>query len=534
MPKSPPQPALPPAASSPAAKHQPHLTSHHRWTTAVFRHSCCFVLAIVLHGLVATSTNAEMLASVAKVDITDYQAGPVNDPLYAKVLMLKSGEETVLLMAIDAVAIGEIGRINNQFLPDVRKRIETDLGIAPQSLIVNASHCHGIVRTDIVDLVVQAVQAAAKSLVPVRCGVGTGFENQIQENRRLVLKGGKVVDVRHAYSLPPDAEVESVGPIDPEIGILRIDRTDGTPLAILYNFACHPIQGVPGGGNTADIIGYASQVIEAGLGHGALAIFFQGCGGDINPVAYKAVDHPRNAEPHGHRLGLATLKAAMEIRCSDDARLAITSQSLTLPRVDATEKIFALEAKQQTLLQSLRGTSLNLKNFLPLSVKYALNEEFPSADSYRYLQETAIDQKKLKSLDEENRRNMNAYIHNIHMMEEMTRNQTNLALLRKHHASMIESGKRTVDVEVTAVRIGDFVMTTFPGELTVEIGLGIKKRSPHRPTFVAGYTNGYIYYCPTVQQMENIGNAQEDSDCILDPKWQAIYDRRVDQMLEKL
>lgn len=476
----------------------------------------------------------QMLAGIAKVDITDYEVGPVNDPLFAKVLLLKSGDETVVLMAIDAVAIGEIGRITNDFLPNVRKRVEAELGIAPQSLTVNASHCHGVVRTDLEGLAFQAVRMASESLVPVRCGVGTGFENQIQENRRLVLKSGQVIDVRHAYSLPPDAEVASVGPIDPEIGILRLDRLDGSPLAIVYNFACHPIQGVPGGANSADIIGYASQVIEDNLGGGSLALFLQGCGGDINPVAYKAVDHPRSAEPLGHRLGLATLKAAREIECRDDGRLMVIRQTLTLPRVDASEKIFAMEAQQKTLLQSLRGTSLNLKNFLPLSVKYSLNEAFPSADSHRYLQESAIDQQKLNSLDEENRRNLNAYVHNIQVMEALTRNQTNLALLTKHHASLIASGKRTVDVEVSAIRVGDFVLTSFPGELTVEIGLGIKQRSVHKPTFVAGYTNGYIYYCPTVEQMKNIGNAQEDSDCILDPKWQAIYDRGVDEMLDRL
>ena len=36
-------------------------------------------------------------------------------------------------------------------------------------------------------------------------------------------------------------------------------------------------------------------------------------------------------------------------------------------------------------------------------------------------------------------------------------------------------------------------------------------------TFVAGYTNGYIYYTPSARQMENAGGAQEDSDCLLAP-----------------
>ena len=74
--------------------------------------------------------------------------------------------------------------------------------------------------------------------------------------------------MRHAYSLPPDDEVAEVGPVDPEIGLVRFNRQDGRTLAVIYNFACHPIQGVPGGGITADITGFASHVIEDNLGDG--------------------------------------------------------------------------------------------------------------------------------------------------------------------------------------------------------------------------------------------------------------------------
>ena len=112
--------------------------------------------------------------------------------------------------------------------------------------------------------------------------------------------------------------------------------------------------------------------------------------------------------------------------------------------------------------------------------------------------------------------------------------QTNLALLRKHQASLVDSGKRTVTVDLVALRLGDFVLATFPGELTVRIGLNIKKASPHERTFVAGYTNGYIYYAPTAEQLANVGGAQEDSDCILAPEWQKMYETKVAEMLKKL
>jgi hypothetical protein len=53
-------------------------------------------------------------------------------------------------------------------------------------------------------------------------------------------------------------------------------------------------------------------------------------------------------------------------------------------------------------------------------------------------------------------------------------------------------------------------------------------------TFVAGYTNGYIYYSPTAEQLKNVGGAQEDSDCILAPEWQKIFEDKAAEMLLRL
>jgi len=213
--------------------------------------------------------SAELLAGVARVDITDRAAGPVHDSCFAKALVLKSAETTAVVITVDAVAIGELGRIPNEFLSNVRKRLQADLGIAPVGVIANASHCHGIVRTDAEDLVVQAVREAQSKLVPVRVAVGVGREDRISENRRLKLKDGSTVDMRRAYSMPRDDDVASVGPIDPQVGVVRIDRLDGKPLAIVYQFACHPIMNPPSRGNSADYPGVASRVtITATRRHG--------------------------------------------------------------------------------------------------------------------------------------------------------------------------------------------------------------------------------------------------------------------------
>jgi hypothetical protein len=492
------------------------------------------VAAFAILSLSSRANAAPLRAGVAKVEISSPDAGPPNDPLYVKALVLTDGTATAVIGTVDAVAIAEIGTIRNDYLATVRKRLEKELKIAPAGVMINASHCHGIVCADIADRTVQAVREASANLVPVRVGVGSGHEDRIMENRRLRLKNGREVDMRHAYALPADDEVAGVGPVDPQIGILRLDRQDGRTLAVLYNFACHPIQGVPNGRNTADLCGFASRLIEESLGDGAIALFVQGCGGDINPITYKDVSAPRDAEPLGNRLGLSTMKAVRKLTTQDGATLKIARESLALPRADLAERIANLESKQGALVGQLRGTSLNLDTFLPLLVKYKVNEEFPSYSSHRYFHDKLIGRDDLERLDTENRKNMEQYIRNIRVMEELTRVQTNLALLKKHHAQNVAAGSRQIDVEVMALRVGDFVLVTFPGELTVQIGLNIKKQSPHATTFVAGYTNGYIYYSPTAEQLLNVGGAQEDSDCLLAPEWQAIFEAKAAEMLKKL
>lgn len=476
----------------------------------------------------------ELRAGVARVEITNKTAVPFSDPLFVKALVLKRGVTTAVLVTLDAVAVGEIGYIPNGYLGKVRARLEKELGVTPGSVIVNASHCHGIVCADADDKTVEAVKAAFANLVRVKVGVGVGSESRVSENRRLRLKSGKEADVRHAYSLPPDEEVVGVGPIDPQIGVLRLDRLDGQPLAVVYNFACHPIQGVPGGGNTADITGFASRVIEENLGAGAVALFVQGCGGDVNPVRYKDVHQPRNAEPLGNTLGLSVLRAARAIRCDAAGPLVVRNEKLALPRADHAERIDALVAEQARLVKSLKGTSLSLRTFLELAGKYNLSKEFPSYPSHLYLTEKAQGREDLRALDAENRRNLQAYLDNVLTMEKLTRVQTNLALLRKHQERNLAAGRRPLEVEVAGLRVGEFVLVTFPGELTVEVGLNVKKRSPHKTTFVAGYTNGYIYYTPTADQLRNSGGAQEDSDCLVAPEWEQLFYAKVADLLKNL
>lgn len=478
---------------------------------------------------------APLLAGVARVEITDRDAGPVNDPSYVKVLVLKDSRNVAVLITVDAVAIGEIGRIGNSYLASVRTQLQKELGIPPTNILVNASHCHSVVRTDTDALTVQAVKAAWGAMVPVKTGAGTGHEDRISENRRLKMKDGSEVDMRRAYSLPRDEDVAGVGPIDPQVGLLRLDREDGKPLAVLYNFACHPIMNPPGTGNSADFPGFASKVIEEGLGDGAIALFVQGCGGDINPVRYKDVRHPPSAEPLGNRLGLSVLRAVKGIEARSGGELRMINEVIALPRgADLERRIAAIQAEQAKLLLSLHPTDINFKTFLPLLIQHKMSSDFPSFYAQGYLHDQSLGREDLTKLDAANRKNLDAYLENINTMERLTRLNVNLALLRQHLARNQAAGKPTLEVEIAGVRIGNFSMVTFPGELTVEIGLNLKRRAPAPFTFVAGYCNGYIYYLPTAKQRGNTGYAQEDCDCLVAPEWQELFESKALEILKRL
>ena len=480
---------------------------------------------------------SSLRAGAGKVEIThpDHPAG--DNPPFVKALVLTDDATgaTAVLISIDAVAIDEIGSIRDPYLANVRAQLKADLGVDPKSVLINASHCHSQVCTDVEARTVNAVKMAWKNRVPVTVAAGTGHEDRIMENRRLKLKGGGEADVRHAYSIPPDAEIESVGPVDPEIGILRLDRADtGKPVAMVFHFSVHPIQGEPSGKNTADLSGFAAKVIEEQLGEGAVALFVQGCGGDINPANYKVVDQPRNALPLGNLLGLSTLRGARNLKPQASPSLSVVNETLSIPRADLAPRIAEMETEIDALLESLKGTSLNLETFLPLYVKYHLAGETPSTYAQRYLQDEALGIDDWKNLDAENRKNLDAYVRNILVMEELTRKQINLALMEKHQARNVASGSTTVEVEVVGLRVGDFRLITFPGEVTIPIGLNLKKQSPHELTFISGYSNGYLYYTPTAEQLLNRGGAQEDSDCLVAPEWQALFETKALEILKGL
>jgi hypothetical protein len=201
------------------------------------------------------------------------------DPLHAKALVLRAGADTVALVSLD------LGRVP---LRASRERIRQRAAAAGVTrVILTATHTHHAPTMElpdaahtrlIEDRIGEVVEEAARSLRPAKIGVGrTQFD--IAHNRRLIRDGRCLMLWRNEERMP-------TSPRDPEAGVVRIDATDGAPLAVLVNFACHPV--VMGPNNldySADYPGELCRIVKEQTG--AECLFLQGACGDVNPYLDK-------------------------------------------------------------------------------------------------------------------------------------------------------------------------------------------------------------------------------------------------------
>ncbi len=495
-----------------------------------------FALTLTVLLIYSQGVNgASLRAGVSKVNITrDNPTELVNDPLYARALVLDDGNTKAVVITMDII------NISFTDLPVIRTRIQNELKINGNNVMINASHNHWVndqLAEDYIDRTVNAVKEAFLNMVPVRVGGGAGSENRITMNRRLILKNGKEWTIRRATPEPEDEMVEGIAePFDPEIGILRLDRINGKPLAVLFTFAGHNYTGVPNRGATAGFPGFASKVIEENLGNGAVALFMQGAAGDITPVVYKDVNTPKQDEMHGTLLGMSTLKAWRDIPLKKTGGLSVIREELLLPaRTDIQKHIEDLEAQKKVILDYFKGegcgahgagTKLNFKTFLPLYIKYMMSPQYPSDYSYRYMQEAKTGVKDLETMDADNKRDMEKYLNSIYKMEELIVTEANLGYLKNSNP------ENPVKAEIMGLKVGEFVLITFSGEVFSQIGLNIKKNSPYEYTFVSGYTNGSVGYSPTPDAYS--GDAYEVSLTKLAPEWEKIFEEKAMEILKKL
>ena len=250
----------------------------------------------ILLGSFTAFAQSSLRAAVAKVNITpqthevmwgfEDRVDPATstlDPLYARVLVLEAGKTRLAIVTVD------LGRSFGEASLD-RLRAEVAKSSAISCLLVNASHTHSApsIKDEYtsgppawesrdLELIADGIHTAATHLQDVRIGVGTGSV-LIGHNRLKVNDDGTVSWFERNPTMIPTS------PVDPTVTVVRIDTAKGDPLAVLINYACHPV--VLGSDNpqySADFPAIANQVVEKAVGGNVESFYLQGAPGDINP-----------------------------------------------------------------------------------------------------------------------------------------------------------------------------------------------------------------------------------------------------------
>ena len=296
-------------------------------------------LILIVLLLAVPLAAAELRAGVAKANLDPPVGAPMAgygtarfatgtlDPLDARVLALSDGSRTIALVTLDLCFT---------FDEKVMKQIREQVRPAVDEVIFHASHTHsGPTYSEVPDAlqhaaprIVTAIRSAAGAMSPARIGTGWG-ETYLGFNRRYVEIDGTV---RMFWRNEP--KISSTFPVDPTVGVIRVDRADGSPLAILVNYSCHPV--IFGPDNLSYSADYPSEMrryVEQQLGHGSMAFFLQGAPGDINPYFDKTPlieDAVGVMKQTGQKLGMEAVRVARSIQTQAPKDPKIQSKTVVL------------------------------------------------------------------------------------------------------------------------------------------------------------------------------------------------------------
>ena len=259
----------------------------------------------------------------------------VLDPLYARVLALEAGETRLVIVTLD---LGQI--FAEPWLDRLREAARKSSRVS--YVMVVASHTHSgpapqgecppkpmpAWEAAALEKIAKAIDETYQRLVPVQIGTGYGTA-YIGHNRLRINSDGKATWFeRNPTKIP-------TFPVDPTVAVLRVDRSDGKPLAVLVNYACHPV--VFRSDNlqySADYPGVMTKTVEQAFDGEALCFFLQGGSGDINPyyaVTPMTEDAVKLRDWTGDQLGQEAIRVAKKIKTQAPAEASLDFSENLLP-----------------------------------------------------------------------------------------------------------------------------------------------------------------------------------------------------------
>jgi neutral ceramidase len=191
------------------------------------------------------------------------------DHIFARAIVIDNGATRAALVSVDS------GMVSEQVWSSVSKRIESELGIPAKNFFINPTHTHSASGGS-AEQIFNVIKAAKEKLQPARIGYGTGVSYLNVQRDIIDRKTGKWWEGAN-YD----------GPSDKTVAVVKFETTNGEPIAVYFNFACHAVVT----GNTdmlsGDWPGEAERYIEDSFDDKCVALFSTGAQGDQNPIFFQ-------------------------------------------------------------------------------------------------------------------------------------------------------------------------------------------------------------------------------------------------------
>ncbi|MCC6456956.1 MAG: neutral/alkaline non-lysosomal ceramidase N-terminal domain-containing protein [Caldilineaceae bacterium] len=220
------------------------------------------------------------------------------DPLQVRTMVVASQGRKIAIVGVDLISLPR------SFVDPVIAAIASQTGISADAILISCSHTHNgpytqerhyshsVIDAEYLESVaarlIDGVVKADAALQHATAHIGRALVHHGQHQRRVLSKkDGKALNTWMPAALN-DLDVTpqilgSVGPIDPELWVLRFDDLAGSPLGIFFNYSVH----ANARGTllwSADYPGVVASRVRATLGDNVITVYAPGACADVNPV----------------------------------------------------------------------------------------------------------------------------------------------------------------------------------------------------------------------------------------------------------
>lgn len=255
------------------------------------------LLTLFIHQ--AFADNGKLMAGTSKINITPKTDQFIHDSVYARSLVLDVKGQRIAFVSLDLPIFTS---------ERVIQACKQQFNIA--KVILSSSHNHSapMVKNQIYvsedspfqpyyeAQIIKVVGAAVANMFPAKIAAGKSTFPQLGFNRLIVREDGKAREswIADEHYRRENPERIPFGPVDPELGVLKITDLQNNPRAIVMNYAMHADIMCFNYEVTADYPGVASAKVEASFGNNVNCLFVNGGGGNIESLMIS----PRKGGPN--------------------------------------------------------------------------------------------------------------------------------------------------------------------------------------------------------------------------------------------